>query len=174
MTQEKKSGSWEIRAKFSEYTEQWCCTSSTRREWGTHIEQTCSIPSSSVKMCLINIFRMCRSSASLKWMNDVLFNHHWHGVDVNIRYNSFQSPTYMLNLNQHSAIYKCWLWHLWMVESCNISFWKASFKRAIGSTFDFFNLTQNFTEWHCSVKTSIFLFTQQRTVWKHALFPHAH
>ncbi len=32
------------------------------------------------------------------------------------------------------------LCYLLMVESCKISFWKASFNRAIISTFDFFNL----------------------------------
>ncbi len=87
----------------------------------------------------------------------VLFNRHWHCVDVNICHNNSGSPTYMLNSADSLPSIDA-LCHLQMVESWKVSYWKASFNRAIIFSFDFFNHTQNFTVLCCLVKASTFSF----------------
>ncbi len=83
---ERKSGSWEIRARFSKHTERQRSISSAWTTWGNHIEQVCFIPNLLVKMCWIDIFGLCRLSAMFwmnEWMNEwmaVLFNHCWHCI----------------------------------------------------------------------------------------------
>ncbi len=62
----RKSGSWKICARLSKHTEQWCSISLTQRKWGTHIEQMRFILSSFVKMCWIDIFETCWSSAGFR------------------------------------------------------------------------------------------------------------
>ncbi len=168
----RKSGTWEIYAKLSEHTEQCHSISSAKRKWGTHIEQTHFIRSSFIKMLWIDILRMCMLSASIQMDEWQPFSITADTVLMLTSITTVLSLPPICSISPDSLLCANILCHLRTVESCTVWFWKASFNRAILSTFDFFNSMQNFTVMFFGQKF-IFLFMKLHAVWKQTLFTRA-
>ncbi len=108
------------------------------RKWGTYIEQMRFIAYFFVKMCGIDILWMCRLSASFQmdeWPSS-LTTTDTVLISTSIMTVLILSPIWSISADSLQSVNA--LCHLRMIESCEISFWEASFNGAIVSTFTFF------------------------------------